>query len=250
MLLFRRGPSRAPPIPYLESIVPAATRNLFAIPAVATVKLPPEVDFAAATVVVRHYPQAFNLLRDRAALAAGEWVLVLGASGGLGSACVEVAKLMGAKVIAGAGADDRVAAAIELGADAGVNYRGEDLTAEVMRITDGAGVQVAVDNIGDADIFASTVQAMSRHGRLVTAGSHGGGRVSLDLTRLYLYQLAIMGSLGSKLSDVHASLEALSRHQIKPLIDRIFPLRSAAQAHRLVEARNGIGKIILDPTMP
>src|SRR5262245_19186814 len=98
--------------------------------------IPDGLDFPTACVVARHAPTAFHLLRDRARLQAGEWVLVMGAAGGLGSAGVQAAKYLGAKVIAAAGADERVKVGCDLGADAGVNYRSQDLTAEVMRITE------------------------------------------------------------------------------------------------------------------
>src|SRR5215207_5276925 len=101
-----------------------------------TAIVPDSLDFATATVVSRHTPTAFTLLRDRAKLQPGEWVLVMGAAGGLGSAGIQVAKYLGAKVIAAAGAAERVKVGLDLGADAGVNYRAQDLAMEAMRITE------------------------------------------------------------------------------------------------------------------
>ena len=101
-----------------------------------TALVPEGLDFATATVVSRHAPTAFTLLREHGQTKAGEWVLVMGAAGGLGSAGVQVAKYLGAKVIAAAGSDERVKIGLDLGADAGVNYRAQDLTKEVMRITE------------------------------------------------------------------------------------------------------------------
>ena len=125
------------------------------------------LDFATATVVSRHAPTALHLLRDRAKLQAGEWVLVMGAAGGLGSAGVQVAKYLGAKVIAAAGADDRVKVGLDLGADAGVNYRTQDLTIEAMRITEGKGVNVVFENIGDPELFP---EGLRRDGAARPAG--------------------------------------------------------------------------------
>src|SRR5262249_9684169 len=113
-----------------------------AVPASATHPIPDGLDFVTATVVARHAPTALSMLRDVARLAPGEWVLVMGASGGLGIAGIQVAKSLGASVIAAAGADERVRAAVEVGADAGINYRAQDLTAEARRITGGRGVDV------------------------------------------------------------------------------------------------------------
>jgi NADPH:quinone reductase-like Zn-dependent oxidoreductase len=218
------------------------------VPAAATHRIPDNVDFATATCVVRHAPTAFHLLRDRARLKEGEWVLVMGASGGLGSAGVQVAKALGAHVIAGAGADERVAAATTMGADAGVNYRASDLAAEVRRITHGRGVDVVFENIADPDLFPKALASLARFGRLVTAGGHGGGTVPLDVNRLYLNQLTIIGATGDTPADAVASLQAASEGRLTVLIDQVLPLSQAVRAHELVTARESIGKIVLDPT--
>jgi NADPH:quinone reductase len=217
------------------------------LPAAATMRIPDGLGFPEATVVARHAPQAFNLLRDRAAVKAGETVLIMGAAGGLGSAGVQVAKLFGATVIAGAGAPARVQAALDLGADHGVDYRREDLTARVLELTQGRGVDVVFENIGDPQLFPQAFHAIARQGRLVTAGSHGGGDVPLDIKRLYLYQIAVMGSLGFTHEDVAASLEAAAQGRYIALIDQILPLRRAAEAHERVASREGVGKVILSP---
>ena len=213
-----------------------------------TAIVPDSLDFATATVVSRHTPTAFTLLRDRAKLQPGEWVLVMGAAGGLGSAGVQVAKYLGAKVIAAAGADERVKIGLDLGADAGVNYRAQDLAMEAMRITEGKGVNVVFENIGDPDLFPKAFASMARRGRLVTAGGHGGGIVPLDVNRLYQNHLTIIGATGETPEDVTLSLKAAAEGRFKVVVDRIMPLSQAVQAHELIESRSGIGKIILDPT--
>ncbi len=218
------------------------------VPARATYLVPDALTFPVAAVVARHAPTAFHLLRDRAKVVPGEWVLAMGAAGGLGSAGVQAAKYLGAKVVAAAGADERVQAALDLGADAGVNYRTGDLTAEVLRITQGNGVNVVFENIGDPDLFAKAFASLARGGRLVTAGGHGGGIVPLDVNRLYLDQLTVMGARGEMPADVTQSLEAAAQGKFKVLIDRILPLAEAVRAHEIVAARSGIGKVVLDPT--
>src|SRR6185436_15893423 len=214
-----------------------------------TAIVPDSLEFATATVVSRHTPTAFTLLRDRAKLQAGEWVLVMGAAGGLGSAGVQVAKYLGAKVIAAAGTADRVKVGLDLGADAGVNYRAQDLTIEAMRITEGKGVNVVFENIGDPELFPKALASMARRGRLVTAGGHGGGVVPLDVNRLYQNHLSIIGATGETPDDVTMSLKAAAEGKFKALIDKIMPLSQAAAAHEWVESRGGLGKIILDPSM-
>jgi NADPH:quinone reductase-like Zn-dependent oxidoreductase len=217
------------------------------VPAAITHLIPDGVDFATATCVTRHAPTAFHLLRDRAKLTKDEWVLVMGAAGGLGSAGVQAAKYLGAHVIAGAGADERVQAALDLGADAGVNYRAQDLTAEVLRITGGKGVNVVFENIGAPDLFPKAFASLGRFGRLVTAGGHGGGVVPFDVNHLYLNQITVMGATGGSAEDVKVSLEAAAQGRFKALIDQMLPLSDAALAHEIVDARDGLGKVLLDP---
>jgi len=217
-------------------------------PAANTQLIPDGLDFPTACVVARHAPTAFHLLRDRAKLKEGEWVLVMGAAGGLGSAGVQAAKYLGAKVIAAAGADERVKVGLELGADAGVNYRSQDLAAEIMRITEDRGVNVVFENIGDPELFPKAFAAISRHGRLVTAGGHGGGVVPLDINHLYHNQIAIIGATGETPDDVKMSLEAAASGRFAAVIDRVLPLSQAVLAHEIVAARSGIGKVVLDAT--
>jgi NADPH:quinone reductase-like Zn-dependent oxidoreductase len=217
------------------------------VPAEITRPVPDGLDFATATVIARHAPMAFHLLRDSAKLKDGEWVLVMGAAGGLGSAGVQAAKYLGGKVIAAAGADARVQAALSLGADAGVNYRNTDLTTEVLRITGGRGVDVVFENVGDPDLFPKAFAALCRFGRLVTAGGHGGGTVSLDVNRLYLNQITIIGTTGETAEDMDTSLKAAAEGRLKALIECVLPLSEAPRAHTLVAERNIIGKVVLDP---
>src|SRR5262245_7806400 len=202
-----------------------------------TAIVPEGLDFATATVVSRHAPTAFTLLRERAKLQAGEWVLVMGAAGGLGSAGIQVAKYLGGKVIAAAGSDDRVKVGLELGADAGVNYRAQDLTTEAMRATGGKGVNVVFENIGDPELFPKAFATLVRRGRLVTAGGHGGGIVPLDVNKLYLNQITVMGVTGERPESARMAMEMAAAGKFKALIDRVLPLSQAPLAHELVESR-------------
>jgi NADPH:quinone reductase-like Zn-dependent oxidoreductase len=129
-----------------------------------------------------------------------------------------------------------------------VNYRAQDLTAEVMRITDGKGVNIVFENIGDPGLFPKAFATLARRGRLVTAGGHGGGVVPVDVNRLYQNHLRIIGATGETPADVATSLKAAAEGKFKALIDCIMPLSQAVAAHEWVEERGGIGKVILDPT--
>ena len=218
------------------------------IPAQVTHFIPPELDFMTAAVVARHAPLAFTQLRDRAKVKPGDWVLVMGAVGGLGSIAVQAAKHLGAHVIAAAGTDARVDAARQLGADAGLNYHAQDLTAEVRRITGGAGVNVVLENEGDPELFPKAFAALTRGGRLVTAGGHAGGIVPLDVKHLYLNRITVIGDPLDTPENFELGLKLAAQGQLKVLIDHVLPLSAAAHAHEMVEARDGIGKVLLDPT--
>jgi NADPH:quinone reductase len=217
------------------------------VPASTVQIVPDTLDFITAAVVGRHGPLAFTQLRDRAQVKPGEWVLVMGAAGGLGSTLVQAAKHLGARVIAAAGSDERVAAAVQLGADHGINYRRQDLTAEARRITNGAGVNVVLDNIGDPVTFPKALASLGFQGRLVTAGGHGGGNVPLDVKYLYLNVITIFGNPIDTPDNFKLALKLAAEGKLKVLIDEVLPLKDARRAHEIVEERSGIGKVVLTP---
>jgi len=218
-----------------------------AVPAGNAFKLPDNIAYADGSVITRHFPMAFNQLTSKADVKPGEWVLVMGATGALGNCCVQVAKMLGAKVIAGAGADERVELAKSYGADFGINYRKQDLLEEVLSLTGDQGVDVVCENISDPTLWARAFNSLAINGRMVTAGAHGGGTVTLDMKRLYMRRLRIIGTAGTNVPDVYKALDAAGQGRIRAIIDRIMPLREAAAAHRIVEKNQISGKIILDP---
>ncbi len=219
-----------------------------AVPERYAFKLPDELSLRAeGTVITRHFPMAFNLLVNQAAIqpANGFWSWARPAPSAV--RCVQVAKMLGAKVIAGAGADERVAAALEYGADFGVNYRKNNLTEAVMKLTDNNGVDVVCENIADPTLWPSAFNSLAMNGRLVTAGAHGGGTVPLDVKRLYMRRLRILGAAGTNIADVEKSLQAAAEGKIRAIINRTMPLSEADNAHRIVEQNQIVGKIILEP---
>ena len=217
------------------------------VPALNTVLIPANLDFAEAAVIYRHFPTAFHLLDCKANITAGETALIMGAAGGLGNAGIQVAKYRGATVIAAAGTDAGVALAMELGADHGINYRKENLEARVNELTNKNGVDVVFENIGAPDLWPAAFNSLGGGGRLVTAGAHGGGTVTLDVKRLYRRKLQLIGGAGSDPKDVEATREGAARGTFKAAIDRILPLSEVVEAHRLVNERVVTGKVVLIP---
>lgn len=217
------------------------------LPVQNTYLLPEALDFHTATVVARHAPLAHNMLREKVKLQGDEWMLVMGAAGGLASFLVQLGRQIGAKVIAAAGTDHHVEVAEALGAPWGINYRKQDLTAEVMKITGGKGVDVVCENIGDPELFPKAFAALGQRGRLVTAGGHGGGTVPLSIFNLYVKGLTIYGSTMQTDTDMEMSLKAAAEGHLRALIDQVLPLEEAVHAHEIIEGRSGTGKVLLAP---
>jgi NADPH:quinone reductase-like Zn-dependent oxidoreductase len=229
---------------------PGGFAEMITLPARAVIALPDGLDFHHAAVVMRHVPTAWNLLFNVAELKAGETVLIMGAGGNLGSIGIQIAKhVIGAKVIAAAGSDDRAKLGLELGADHAVNYNTHDLTAKVMSLTGSKGVDVLYDNIANPTVLPKAFHALGFRGRLVTAGAHGGPNVAIDFSHLYLKQITIKGRPGHHPPDIPKCFAAAAAGKIKTRIERILPLSQAALAHRLVESGEALGKIVLDPTL-
>ena len=211
--------------------------------------IPDNLSFAEASVVTRHFPTAINLLLNHARLEQGEWVLIMGAAGALGSCGVQIARHQGARVIAAAGTDARAEGARSYGAEFTVNYREQDLEREVLDITRGHGADVVFENIADPTLWPGAFNSLAFAGRLVTAGAHGGGTVPLDVKRLYLKRIRIIGQPGATRKDVEFALFLAGRGAIRAIIDRSMPLGEVKEAHRLLEEGGIVGKIILDPTL-
>ena len=219
------------------------------VPASIVQPIPDKLEFYDATVVGRHLATAVNQVEGIGQVSEGDWVLVMGAAGGLGSCAVQVAKINGCHVIGAAGSDERVQAAVDCGADHGVNYRTQDLAEEVKKITEGRGVNLVIENIGDPELFQGAFNSLGRGATLVTAGAHAGGHVELDLWKLYLFQLKIIGEPREQPGGLARALKMAGEHDIKTLIDKVMPLSQAEEAHRYAAERGGVGKVILDPTL-
>jgi NADPH2:quinone reductase len=229
---------------------PGGFAELVTVPACAAVALPEALDFHRAAVVMRHVPTAWNLLVHVAELKFGETVLIMGAGGNLGTIGIQIAKnVIGARVIAAAGSDDRVALGTKLGADHGINYATQNIFDEIMTLTGGKGVDVLYDNIANPNILPLAFRAIGMDGRLVTAGAHAGPNVAIDFAHLYHKRITIRGMPGYTPADLPRCLAAAAQGKVIPQIECVLPLSQAAEAHRMVENHEGRGKIVLDPTL-
>ncbi|MFP3219803.1 MAG: zinc-binding dehydrogenase [Candidatus Marsarchaeota archaeon] len=201
-----------------------------------------DVITAAATPVT--FMTAWHALLNRAQLRPGETTLIWGASGGLGSAAVQIAKLAGAKVIATAGNEEKAEFVANLGADAVINYSKEDVINRVMEITGGQGVDVVFENVGTST-WEKSVRCLSPTGRLVTPGATTGKDANLDIRDLYSRQITLLGSYGGRKTDLLAALAAIKAGKIKPAVRDVLPLSDARIAHEKMEKGELMGKIVL-----
>jgi len=186
------------------------------------------------------------MLVTRANVQPGETVLVHAAGSGVGSIGIQVAKLRGARVIATAGSDEKLAKARELGADEVINYSREDWPKEVKRLTDRAGVDVVFEHTG-AETWGGSIAVLKNNGRLVTCGATSGFDARTDIRQVFYRHLTILGSFMGSKSELLAALEFVKRGQIRAVVDRSLPLAEAQHAHRLMEDRAQFGKIVLVP---
>ena len=229
---------------------PGGFAELVTVPACAAEALPDGLSFHEAAVAMRHCPTAWNLLCNGAELKAGEWVLVMGAGGNLGSVGIQIAKhVIGARVIAAAGSRERAEAGLALGADHAVDYSTEDVLEAIMGVTGGYGIDVLYDNVANPKVLPRAFLSLAPGGRHVTAGAHGGPHVTIDFGHLYHNKITIRGMTGHKRADVPKCLRAVADGKIRVQIAHVLPLARAAEAHRMMEADPGMGKIVLDPTL-
>jgi NADPH:quinone reductase-like Zn-dependent oxidoreductase len=221
---------------YAEYMVTPA-RNL--------VRVPDDLSFEEATAMMTITPTAWHLLIDRAQLRPGETVLILAAGGALGTAGIQVARLAGARVIAAAGADWKLERARGLGAHEVVNYTTSKLSEEVLRLTDGEGVDVVFENLSVPELWEESLASAARRGRIVTCGALGGGSVETNMRRFYLKHLSLLGAVAAPRSQIQDVYRLAGDGQLRPVIYRCFPLEQAPEAHRLVESRDIFGRVVL-----
>lgn len=209
------------------------------------IPLPDGVDVVRAAAFPLTFLTAWHMLLTVARLRAGEDVLVLAAGSGVGQAAVQIARFFGARVLATAGSDDKLERAKKIGASEVINHSTADLAREVRRLTDGRGVNVVVEHVGQAT-WEHSVRSLAPGGRVVTCGATTGFAASLDLRHLFARQLSLLGSyMGRKGELLEASRLFFSGHLV-PVVDTTYPLARAAEAQARMERREQFGKIVLE----
>ncbi len=217
------------------------------LPAYALAPLPESISFEEGAATLIAFGTAWHMLVDRAALSPGETLLVLAAGSGVGMAAVQVGKYLGARIIATASTEDKLARARILGADETINYAQQRRFARAVRkLTDGRGADVVFEHVG-TDTWRDSVTTLAIGGRLVTCGSTTGRWGETDLWSLFAKQATLLGSFSSTQANFRTVLQLVSEGKLRPVLDSILPLSEAAEAHRRLEARQVFGKIVLQP---
>jgi NADPH:quinone reductase-like Zn-dependent oxidoreductase len=214
------------------------------VPIQNVIPIPDTLEFARAAAFPLTFLTAWHMLVTRARLERGETVLVLAAGSGVGQAAIQIAVMLGARVLATAGSDEKLSKARSLGAAEGIDHHTQDVASEVMRLTARRGVDVVFEHVGQAT-WSKSVRSLARGGRLVTCGATTGAQGTVDIQALFAKQLSILGSyVGAKAELLHIA-PLFFAGQLGPVIDTVVPLAGAADAQRRLESSAHFGKIVL-----
>jgi NADPH:quinone reductase-like Zn-dependent oxidoreductase len=206
---------------------------------------PGDMAFTQVAAVPLAFLTAWQMVVTKGGVRPGMNVLVQAAGSGVSSAAIQIAKLHGARVIATTGTDAKADRARALGADDVVNYATQDFVAETKKLTSKRGADLVIDHVG-GDVLARSVLAAAAGGRIVTCGATAGFEAKVDLRHVFFRQVEILGStMGSK-GSMFGILDHVRAGRLKPVVDRVLPLWEAREAHRVLEAREAFGKVVLE----
>jgi NADPH:quinone reductase-like Zn-dependent oxidoreductase len=219
--------------------------DLVSVPPENIVPIPDHVDFVAAAAFPLTFLTAWHMLMTRAAVRAGEIVLVLAGGSGVGQAAIQIARLHGARVFATSG-PSKLEQTRASGAEDVFDHYAEDFARRVRASTDGHGADVVVEHVGEAT-WDRSVRALARGGRLVTCGTTTGHRAAIDLRHLFARQLSLLGSYMGRKSELRQAAALFFEGRLGPVIDQVLPLSDVRDAHEKLETGRQFGKIVLQP---
>jgi NADPH:quinone reductase-like Zn-dependent oxidoreductase len=205
--------------------------------------LPDDADLVAAGALMTGHLTAWRMLFGKRALQPGESVMIVGIGGGVAVACLQLAKLVGARVLVTSSSDEKIARAIALGADGGVNYRKDGVSAAIQQMS-GGGVDMVIDSVGEAS-WGESLRSLRRGGRLVTCGATTGSNPPADLQRVFIRQLEIYGSTGGSVGEFRQLLDVFNRGLVRPVIDSSFKMADAPSALARLASGAQFGKVSL-----
>jgi alcohol dehydrogenase len=217
------------------------------------IRMPEEVTFEEAASLPVAYGTAHRMLITHNTVKSGDKVLVLGASGGVGTGCVLLARMLGAEVIACASSADKVQRLKDLGADHVINYKETDFSkwavekyGKPQRRTYEGGVDVVINFTG-GDTWAPTLRCVKRGGKVLVCGATAGYDPKEDLRYIWSFELQVIGSNSFYDDNLQALMGLIQARKMKPVIDKVLPLEKAAEGLRLIESREVFGKVVVTP---
>lgn len=217
-----------------------------AVEAESLIAMPENVTFAQAAAIPIAFGTARHMIMTRGKVQKGEFVLVLGASGGVGVGCVQILRDIGATVIACASSAEKLERLRQLGADHLIDYSKEDFSKAAWRISGKKGVDVCINFTG-GDTWVPSIRALRPQGRVLTCGATAGYDPKEDLRYIWVREISILGSNGWRREDIEWILTAVSEKRFDPCVDQVFPLARATDAMRVLEDRRVLGKVIVTP---
>ena len=226
--------------------LPGVHAEKAAVPEANLVSVPDGVDWEVAGSASLVFQTAWRMLQTRADIEAGESVLVLGASGGVGHAAVQIAAHAGCEVFATASTEEKLRHAESCGADHVIDYESTDFAEEIDALTGKRGVDVVVDHVG-AETYPDSLASLAKGGRLVTCGATTGPNPDAGLNRIFWNQLSVLGSTMATPGEVDDVLELVWDGTFEPRLRETLPMSEAARAHELIENREGFGKVVVIP---
>ncbi len=215
------------------------------VPAHSVVHMPQTLSFTQAAAFPLTFLTAYHMLVNRVGLKIGQEVLIIAAGSGIGTAAVRIAKLLGARVIATVGSEEKVEQAILIGADDVINYRTDDFDKMVDDLTGGYGVDVVFENVG-LDTWEKSVNCLARNGKIVTCGATSGTDVQMNIRSLYMNQLSIYGSLLGTRKELFEIIKLMLTGQLRVTIDSVYGLQDVKEAQNKMIERKNFGKIVLE----
>jgi len=224
---------------------PGTMAELVTIPAHNVLPIPdldPPLTWSEAAAFSLVTLTAWRMVVTRARLVAGEWVLVWGIGGGVSLAALRIAKQLGAKVIATSSSDAKLERATELGADFTLNHRTQQIAREVRALTGKRGVDVVVENVGEAT-WAESLRCLAKGGRVVTCGGTSGPRLVTDVRPLFWHQFTILGSTMGNAAEYREVVRQLGLGRLRPIVDAVYPLARVREAYERLEHGAQIGKV-------
>ncbi len=214
------------------------------VPAKYLLKKPVNLDFPQAAAFPLAFLTAFHMLTIKAKLQKNNWVMIWGASSGIGHAAIQISKHLGAKVISTAGSKEKETFAIKMGSDFVINYTKSDVTEEIKKITSGHGVDVVFEHVGQ-DSWPDSLKILARGGKIVTCGATTGANVRINLRHLFIKHQQIIGSTMGNRKDMINIIKLIEANVLQPHVCKVFSIDDISDAHNYLENGKQMGKVVV-----